>query len=236
MGDVEGVEFFNFDRPACAALSTCARCKPKWVSGKTQTSGLTFTDSPNKISWKWTMGGHYEDLDGTLCGTPGCKVVQKRDINDPAKCVDDTDDEFSHIAGSDGSDVDWLKLGLRENDTVKLEGSVCDPTMKFHTVGFNGYAPTSLQFNDVVFHNEFGHAYVPWRKKPRTRMVGLESCQKERPTSSSGRQWTTLQTLHMRWAPLASRKRATIFFWVTTSPSRRICSLSTVRQPTRPAL
>ena len=165
-GDVEGVEFYNFDRPACAALSTCARCKPKWVSGKTQTTDLSFTDSPNKISWKWTMGGHYEDLDGTLCGTPGCKVVQKRDINDPAHCVDDTDDEFSHIAGSDGSDKDWLDLGLRENDTVKLEGSVCDSTMKFHTVGFNNYAPTSLQFNDVVFHNEFGHAYVPWRKKP----------------------------------------------------------------------
>ena len=235
-GDVEGVEFFNFDRPACAALSTCARCKPKWVSGKTQTSGLTFTDSPNKISWKWTMGGHYEDLDGTLCGTPGCKVVQKRDINDPAKCVDDTDDEFSHIAGSDGSDVDWLKLGLRENDTVKLEGSVCDPTMKFHTVGFNGYAPTSLQFNDVVFHNEFGHAYVPWRKKPPYK-DGWAGVLPEGTTNFFF--WETMDhitNITYEMGALASRKRATIFFWVTTSPSRRICSLSTVRQPTRPAL
>ena len=31
------------------------------------------------------MDGHYHDLDGTLCGTPDCKVVQKRDIYDPSK-------------------------------------------------------------------------------------------------------------------------------------------------------
>ena len=61
------------------------RCKPKWAAGKTQTSGLSFTNSPNKVSWKWTMDGHYHDLDGTLCGTPDCKVVQKRDIYDPSK-------------------------------------------------------------------------------------------------------------------------------------------------------
>ena len=163
-GDVENTEFYNFDRPNCAALSNCARCKPKWVGGKVQTNSLSFTDSPNKISWKWTMGGIYEDLDGSLCGSAGCKVVQKRDIYDPAHCVDDTDDEFSLIAGSWSES--WLDLGLRENDTVKLEGSVCDDTMKFHPVGMNHYAPTSLMFNDVVFHNEFGHAYAPWRKKP----------------------------------------------------------------------
>ena len=162
--DVENVEFYNFDRPGCTALGSCARCKPKWAAGKTQTSGLSFTDSPNKVSWPWTMSGHYHDLDGTLCGTPDCKVVQKRDIYDPSKCVDDTDDEFSHIEGGDGAD--WLDVGLRENDTIKLDAYVCDPDMKFHSVGFDTYAPTSLQFNDVVWHNEFGAAYTPWRKKP----------------------------------------------------------------------
>ena len=81
------------------------------------------------------------------------------------QCVDDTDDEFSHIAGGPDNG-DWLKLGLRENDTVKLDGSVCDPDMKFHSVGFNTFAPSSLRFNDVVWHNEFGAAFTPWRKKP----------------------------------------------------------------------
>ena len=163
--DVENVEFYNFDREECAALSTCARCKPKWAAGKTQTSGLTFVDSPNKVSWKWTMSGFYEDLDGTLCGTAGCKVVQKREIYDPAICVDDTDDEFSHIVGS-YKKRSWLGLGLLENDTLKLDGLVCDPSQKFHVVGLNKYAPSSLQFNDVVFHNEFGSARAPWRSKP----------------------------------------------------------------------
>ena len=163
--DYKNIEFYNFDRDGCTAIGSCARCKPKWASGKTQTSGLSFTDSPNKISWPWTMSGHYEDLDGTLCGTPGCKVVQKRDIYDPSKCVDDTDDEFSFTeGGNDGTD--WLLHGLRENDTMKLDGYVCDPSVKFHTVGFDKYAPSSLQFNDVVWHNEFGHAYTAWRKKP----------------------------------------------------------------------
>ena len=163
--DVENVEFYNFDRTACTALGSCARCKPKWAAGKTQTSGLSFTNSPNKVSWPWTMSGHYHDLDGTLCGTPDCKVVQKRDIYDPSKCVDDTDDEFSHIeGGSEGAD--WLAVGLRENDTIKLDAYVCDPDMKFHSVGFNNYAPTSLMYNDVVWHNEFGAAFTPWRKKP----------------------------------------------------------------------
>jgi len=163
--DVENVEFYNFDRPTCAALTNCARCKPKWGASKTQTSGLSFTNSPNKVSWKWIMAGHFHDLDGTLCGTPDCKVVHKRDIYDPAHCTDDTDDEFSHIwAGKVESS--WLDLGLMENDTIKMEGYVCDDTMKFHTVGFNAYAPTSLQFNDVVWHNEFGSTHTPWRKKP----------------------------------------------------------------------
>ena len=163
--DVQNVEFYNFDRPICAALTNCARCKPKWSGGKTQTMGLSFINSPNKISWPWTMAGFYEDLDGTLCGSPGCKVVQKRDIYDPQACIDDTDDEFSHIVGGPNGN-DWLELGLLENETLKLEGSVCDAAQKFHAVGFNAYAPTSLQFNDVVFHNEFGSARVPWRKKP----------------------------------------------------------------------
>ena len=163
--DVENVEFYNFDRPQCTALGSCARCKPKWVSGKTQTSGLSFTNSPNKVSWPWTMSGHYHDLDGTLCGTPDCKVVQKREIYDPSKCVDDTDDEFSHIEGGPGG-WSWIDLGLRENDTIKLDGSVCTPDVKFHSVGFDSYAPSSLQFNDVVWHNEFGAAWTPWRKKP----------------------------------------------------------------------
>ena len=162
--DVENVEFYNFDRENCACLSTCARCKPKWAAGETQTSGLSFIDSPNKVSWPWTMAGFYKDLDGTLCGTPGCSVVQKRDIYDPIACVDDTDDEFSHIIGSGGGD--WLTLGLLENDTLKLDGLVCDSTQKFHVVGLNKYAPSSLQFNDLVFHNEFGSARAPWRKKP----------------------------------------------------------------------
>ena len=163
--DVENVEFYNFDRPTCAALTNCARCKPKWSAGKTQTSGLSFINSPNRVSWPWTMAGHYHDLDGTLCGSPDCKVVQKRDIYDPAKCLDDTDDEFSHIVGG-GNGKNWLDLGLLENDTVKLDGYVCDPSMQFHSVGVDKYAPTSLQFNDIVFFTEFGHAKVPWRKKP----------------------------------------------------------------------
>ena len=163
--DVENVEFYNFDRPTCAALTNCARCKPKWGASKTQTSGLSFIDSPNKISWKWTMAGHFHDLDGTLCGSADCKVVQKRDIYDPAHCADDTNDEFSHIwAGK--TDSTWLDVGLTENETVKLDGYVCDATMKFHTVGFDHYAPSSLQFNDVVWHNEFGSSMTPWRKKP----------------------------------------------------------------------
>jgi len=162
--DVENVEFYNFDREKCACLSTCARCKPKWAAGETQTSGLSFIDSPNKVSWPWTMAGFYKDLDGTLCGSPGCSVVQKRDIYDPVACVDDTDDEFSHIIGSGGGD--WLKLGLLENDTLKLDGLVCDSTQKFHVIGLDKYAPSSLQFNDLVFHNEFGSARAPWRTKP----------------------------------------------------------------------
>ena len=162
--DVENIEFYNFDRPTCAALSNCARCKPNWAGGKTQTSGLSFINSPNKISWPWTMAGFYEDLDGTLCGTPGCKVVQKRAIYDPVTCVDDTDDEFSHIIGG-GNGLDWLDLGLLKNETLKLDASVCDPSQQFHIVGLDKYAPTSLQFNDLIFFNEFGSAATPWRKK-----------------------------------------------------------------------
>ena len=165
--DVENVEFYNFDRPTCAALSNCARCKPFWSGGKTQTSGLSFINSPNKISWPWTMGGFYEDLDGTLCGSAGCKVIQKRGIYDPVACVDDSNDEFSHIVGGpkDGPN-DWKKLALLQDEPLKLDASVCDSSQKFHVVGFDKYGPTSLQFNDVVFHNEFGSAHVPWRKKP----------------------------------------------------------------------
>ena len=162
--NIEDVEFYNFDRPICAAMTNCARCKPKWSSHKVQTKGLSFTNSPNKVSWTWTMDGFYEDLDGSLCGKPNCKVIQKRDIYDPAHCSDDIDDEFSHVVGN--RITSWLGLGLLPDEPLKLEGYVCDETQKFHIVGFNNYAPSSLQYNDVVFHNKFGSSRVPWRKKP----------------------------------------------------------------------
>jgi hypothetical protein len=163
--DVLDTEFYNFDRDGSAAMTNCARCKPKWAAHKTMTKGLKFVNSPNKVSWRWTMSGHYHDLDGTLCGTPDCKVVQKRAIYDPAHCADDTDDEFSHIEGGPEG-KDWLKLGLLEDEEIKLDGYVCDDTVKFHSVGYNTYAPSSLQFNDGIWYNEFGSARTPWRKKP----------------------------------------------------------------------
>ncbi len=49
---VKDVEFYNFDKDSCYALGTCSQCTGDTSSPAIEVSGLSFTDSPNKVSVK----------------------------------------------------------------------------------------------------------------------------------------------------------------------------------------
>lgn len=77
-------------------------------------TGITWTDTTKKSAFRWEHEGAFEDLDGTLTGTAGAKVVPSNPSLDPSVCTED--DEWS--AGSP-------------------RGSICDTDKPFHRYAWN---------------------------------------------------------------------------------------------------
>ena len=146
---VNATQFYNFDRPGCYALGTCSQCAFLVAPFAVLVENLSFTNSTNKVTWKWPHGGSFVDRDGTLTGTPDQTVIPTSPLYPPIACTDGG----SELSGG-------------------VAGSVCNSSVKFSRIAWNNPHPNSLEFATVIAKTEHGNQSIFWRKKDITHPRG----------------------------------------------------------------
>ena len=151
---VSSVTFVNFDESEAAAFGGTK------VDGTTeennggftyQVEGLEFVNSPNKAFFRWLHDFGLHDLDGTLTGIAGGKVVPDDEAN-PDSCA---------VPGSGAFSAN-----------SEFPGAVCPADVKFHRFSWNNALPTSLEFKDAKFSNDFGATEARFQSKRSTHVNG----------------------------------------------------------------
>ncbi|MEE6507574.1 hypothetical protein FKM82_026763 [Ascaphus truei] len=148
---VSSTKFMNFDRPNCAAIGVTeivGLCMDRCGGWSAKFGGIQYFNSHNKAVFRWEHEVVLIDIDGTLTGKLGNKVVPKSGLLDPSEC-----------SKSD----DW---------SVGFPGYVCNSTVSFHRLAFNKPSPSSLQGQDVIISNSFGFSIVPFLIKRLTHAPG----------------------------------------------------------------
>uniref|UniRef100_W5KUJ5 PKHD1 like 1, tandem duplicate 2 n=1 Tax=Astyanax mexicanus TaxID=7994 RepID=W5KUJ5_ASTMX len=148
---VINTKFMNFDRPSCAGIGVAkidGTCNYRCGGWPAKFSGIQFYQTPNKASFRWEHEVVLIDIDGSLTGKPGSKVLPKSNLLDPTHCSDS---------------VSW---------SAGVPGTVCDNTTSFHRLAFNNPSPSSLQAKDVILTNAFGTSVVPFLEKLVTHSFG----------------------------------------------------------------
>ncbi|XP_036421459.1 fibrocystin-L-like [Colossoma macropomum] len=147
---VLNTRFINFDRPSCAAISVAAiagTCSSLCGGWSAKFSGIQFYQTPNKAAFRWEHEVVFIDIDGTLTGNPGYKVLPKSNLLDPAHC---------------SYNASW---------SVGFPGSVCDNTTSFHRLAFSNPS-YMLYFRDVILTNAYGSSVVPFAWQLITHWYG----------------------------------------------------------------
>ncbi|KAK2836335.1 hypothetical protein Q7C36_014204 [Tachysurus vachellii] len=148
---VLNTKFINFDRPNCAAVgvTTIQGTSGNFCGGwQVKFSGIKYYQTPNKATFRWEHEVILADVDGSLTGNPGYKVVPKSKLLDPVHCSDN---------------ASW---------SLGFPGTVCDNTINFHRLGINSSLPSSLLFKDLILTNTFGSSVVPFADKLITHRSG----------------------------------------------------------------
>ena len=148
----DGVTFINFDEAGIAAFGVthvAGKSGPNNGGFTYSTRNLTFINSPNKVAYRWQSEAVFHDLDGTLTGLTGGKVIPDAGILPPDHCTSSVP-EFS----------------------VGVPGSKCTEVIKFHRWSFNRPVPNSLLFKDAEFRNVHGAVISKWEKKRMTHKKG----------------------------------------------------------------
>ncbi|XP_033757813.1 fibrocystin-L-like [Pecten maximus] len=144
------VEFVNFDKSSCSAFTWTridGTCGDQCAGFSYKTSGLTFTNSPNRGRYAWLFEGVLHDTDGTLCNSAGCKVIPTTGTLPPS-CTSFSDFNFG------------------------IPASVCPSSVKFHRFGFNNILPASLEFKQSNWTNQYGSSMAEFRDKRITHKLG----------------------------------------------------------------
>ncbi|XP_040210792.1 fibrocystin-L-like [Rana temporaria] len=137
---VSSVKFMNFDRPNCAAIavtSITGVCGDRCGGWSARFNGIEYFNVPNKAGFRWEHEVVLTDMDGTLTGQTGAKVVPASGLLDPSQCSQHSD---------------W---------SAGFPGFVCNSTVSFHRLAFNNPSPSSLLWKDVIISNSFGRTVVP---------------------------------------------------------------------------
>ncbi|XP_069115224.1 fibrocystin-L-like [Argopecten irradians] len=144
------VEFVNFDRSGCSAFTWTridGTCGDQCAGFIYPTSGLTFTNSPNRGRYAWLFEGVMHDKDGSLCGSVGCKIIPTTGTLPPS-CTNFADFNFG------------------------IPASSCPSSVKFHRFGFNNILPASLEFKQSNWTNQYGSSMAEYRDKRITHKKG----------------------------------------------------------------
>nr|DBA24045.1 TPA: hypothetical protein GDO54_011748 [Pyxicephalus adspersus] len=148
---VSSVKFMNFDRPNCAAIAVTTvvgLCGDKCGGWSAKFNGIKYFNVPNKAGFRWEHEVVLIDMDGTLTGKTGAKVVPASGLLDPSQC---------------SQSREW---------SAGFPGYVCNSTVSFHRLAFNNPSPSSLLGKDVIISNSFGYTVVPFLPKRLTHKPG----------------------------------------------------------------
>ncbi|KAG8441692.1 hypothetical protein GDO86_010757 [Hymenochirus boettgeri] len=148
---VSSVKFMNFDRPSCASIGVTSidgLCVDRCGGWSAKFEGVQYYNSPNKAGFRWEHEVVLIDMDGTLTGTIGNKVVPGSGLLDPSQC------------------------SVKNDWSVGFPGFVCNATTRFQRLAFNNPTPSSLLGKDVILSNSFGISVVPFLSKRLTHKPG----------------------------------------------------------------
>uniref|UniRef100_A0A669QMP1 PKHD1 ciliary IPT domain containing fibrocystin/polyductin n=1 Tax=Phasianus colchicus TaxID=9054 RepID=A0A669QMP1_PHACC len=121
---VSNTVFRNFDMSTCTAIRTCSGCYQGQGGFTVRLEHLTFTNSPFQVSFPFPHAAILEDLDGSVTGKEGSRILPSTDIL-VASCT--TNANFSQALG----------------------GSVCSKDLVFHRMSLHLEAP-EIPYNLTV--------------------------------------------------------------------------------------
>ena len=141
---LKDISFYNFDRD-CYAMQVRLE-DPGATPSAIRVENLQFFNSPNKVFLESgeDQGMWFHDVDGSLTGTADSSLVGNTPTN-PSSCIPDATGDLgeAHLGGQ--------------------QGSVCPGDVKFHRMAMGGSSsPYALQFNNVIFKNDFGNSTRLW--------------------------------------------------------------------------
>ncbi|XP_078395885.1 PKHD1 like 1, tandem duplicate 1 [Cetorhinus maximus] len=138
---LSSVRFVNFDQPKCTALgmATLHGVHSAQAGGwNVRFSGIEYVNATNRAAFHSEHQVVLHDLDGSLTGNPGNKVVPHSSILDPARCHQSA--EWSH----------------------GYPGVICDSTVTIHRLVISGPSPFPLIGKNVILSNSHGISIIPY--------------------------------------------------------------------------
>lgn len=152
---VHNTKFTNFVNTGDGSVaikwtSIDGTCKDRCGGYVYQTSGLGFENVDYRLLFRWGHEAVVQDLDGTLCGTADTSVVPNWGSSIPSSC--------GSCSGSYSPDG--------------IVPAVCDSTVHFHRLAFNGISPGSLEGKNMTVTNSYGMSIGEFRTKRLTHKPG----------------------------------------------------------------
>ncbi|NXI68982.1 PKHD1 protein, partial [Anseranas semipalmata] len=139
---ISNTAFRNFDMNTCTAIRTCSGCYQGQGGFTVRAEHLTFTNSPFQVSFPFPHSAILEDLDGSVTGQEGSRLLPSTDIL-VASCTASAN--FSQASGGSvcGRDLVFhrMSLHLKEAPDIPYNLTVTDSRNKTTTVN---YVPDTL--------------------------------------------------------------------------------------------
>ncbi|XP_038033294.1 fibrocystin isoform X3 [Anas platyrhynchos] len=139
---ISNTAFRNFDIDTCTAIRTCSGCYQGQGGFTVRAEHLTFTNSPFQVSFPFPHSAILEDLDGSVTGQEGSRLLPSTDILG-ASCTASAN--FSQASGGSvcGRDLVFhrMSLHLKEAPDIPYNLTVTDSRNKTTTVN---YVPDTL--------------------------------------------------------------------------------------------
>ncbi|XP_072925977.1 LOW QUALITY PROTEIN: PKHD1 like 1, tandem duplicate 1 [Hemitrygon akajei] len=138
---LDGLRLVNFDRPGCVALglaSITGSCQQGCGGWSVRFSRVHYFNVSNKAAFHLEHEIVLHDIDGSLAGGAGYKVVPYSGILDPAQCQ---------------QSEEWSQ---------RIPGVVCDSTVSFHRVSVHSPSPSALQWRQLILSNTYGSSSLSY--------------------------------------------------------------------------
>ncbi|XP_068094025.1 fibrocystin-L-like [Hyperolius riggenbachi] len=132
---VSSIKFMNFDRPNCVATAVVGLCYDRCGAWSVRFDGIQFFNTSNKGSFRRENEIVFIDMDGTLTGQTGGKVVPYSGLLDPSQC---------------SRSREW---------SYGYPGYVCNSTVSFHRLTCDWADPYWFIWWGSRISNSFGSTY-----------------------------------------------------------------------------